>query len=415
MDKLISCVGLFVLLGIAFAFCPAAHRRHINLRVVIFGVALQLIFAVIILKTPVKAAFDWINVLVNVLLDFTLEGSKFVFGDLATSSKFGFIFAFQVLPTIIFFSSLMTVLYHMGVMQVIINWLSKIMTKTMQISGAESLSNAANIFLGQTEAPLLIKPYVSTMTRSELLAIMVGGMANTAGGILAAYVGMLRAGFPDIAGHLVAASVMSAPASFAIAKLMIPETEESMTGGSEVKITVEKIDANMIDAAARGASEGLTLALNVAAMLVAFIALIAMLNGGFKWVGGMVGLPWLSLEVIFGYCFAPIAWLMGVPAQDALSIGTLLGQKTVLNEFVAYSNLGKIVTESPELLSQRSIVIASYALSGFANFSSIAIQIGGIGSMAPERRGDLANLGLKAMIGGTLASFMTATIAGILI
>lgn len=415
MEKIISFIGLLMMLGIAWLLCKPAQRKYINLRIVVAGSLMQILFAVLILHTPVKKLFDWANTAIGTLLNFTLDGSKFVFGSLVDTSKHGMIFAFGVLPTIIFFSSLMTVLYHLGIMQVIINAIAKLMSKTMKTSGAETLSAAANIFVGQTEAPLVIKPFVERMTRSELMAVMVGGMATVAGGVMAAYVGMLREHFPDIAGHLLAASVMSAPAALVMAKIMVPETETPETAGADTKLEIERIDANVIDAAARGAGEGLQLALNVASMLLAFIALIAMVNFGVKILGGWIGFPQLSLELIFGYLFAPLAFIMGVPWQDALSVGTLLGQKTIINEFVAYANLSEIVKPGGIELQHRSMVIATYALCGFSNLSSIAIQIGGIGGIAPSRRSDLARLGIRAVIAGSLACFMTATIAGMLL
>jgi CNT family concentrative nucleoside transporter len=338
----------------------------------------------------------------------------------------GAFFAFNVLPTIVFFSSLMTMLYYFGVMQAVVKGIAWVMMRTMGTSGAETLSAAGNIFLGQTEAPLLIKPYVAGMTMSELMAVMTGGFATVAGGVMAAFVGMLIFYFPDIAGHLMAASVMSAPAALVFAKIMYPETEEPATRGS-LKVAVEKIDANVIDAAARGAGEGLHLAMNVGAMLLAFIALIALLNALIGWIGGVTNLTdvfqsigWLgpaqalSLDSILGWIFAPLAWLMGVPWADAPEIGSLLGMKTAVNEFFAYLQLSAMLA-GDNTLSPRSVVIATYALCGFANFSSIAIQIGGIGGIAPSRRSDLARIGLRAMVAGSLAAFMTATIAGILI
>jgi concentrative nucleoside transporter, CNT family len=331
-----------------------------------------------------------------------------------------------VLPTIIFFSSLMTVLYHLGVMQLIVKGAAWVMMRTMKTSGAETLSAAGNIFVGQTEAPLMIKPFVGRMTMSELMAVMTGGFATVAGGVMAAYVGMLVAFFPDIAGHLIAASVMSAPAALAVAKLMYPEKEEPVTRGT-LKVEVESSDANVIDAAARGAGEGLTLALNVGAMLLAFIALIALLNALLGWTSDTVGLTalmqhqgWiaadarLTIEMILGWVFAPVAWVMGVPWHDATTVGTLLGVKTALNEFVAYLQFSSLLGAG-EPLSPRSIVITTYALAGFANFSSIAIQIGGIGGIAPTRRSDLSRIGLRAMVGGTLAAFLTGTIAGMVL
>ena len=415
MDKLVGILGLFVMLGIAFLFCKPEHRKSINLRVVIGGILLQLTFALLILKTPVKILFTYANDAVNALLGFTNKGSGFIFGSMMDMSGNGFIFAVQVLPTIIFFSSLMTVLYYLGVMQFIVNIVAKVMVKTLKTSGSETLSAAANIFVGQTEAPLVIKPFVEKMTQSELMAIMVGGMATVAGGVMASYVGLLKNDIPTIAGHLMAASVMSAPAALVIAKIMVPETEESETAGESVELANEKLDANVIDAAARGAGEGLTLALNVAAMLLAFIALIAMLNGLIGVIGGVIGIEALSLEKIFGWIFAPLAFLMGVPWEDCTKIGALLGEKTMINEFVAYSHLAEMVKPgSAEVLSEKSEIIATYALCGFSNLSSIAIQIGGIGGIAPNRRGDLARLGIRAVIGGSLACFMTATIAGLL-
>jgi concentrative nucleoside transporter, CNT family len=308
---------------------------------------------------------------------------------------------------------LMTLLYYLGVMQLVVRGFAWIMVRTMGTSGSESLSAAGNVFVGQTEAPLLVKPFVKTMTMSELHAVMTGGFATVAGGVMAAYVGMLIAFFPDIAGHLIAASVMSAPAALAVSKIMYPETEESVTRGS-IRIEMERPDANAIDAAARGASEGLYLALNVGAMLLAFIALLALLNGVLGYLGGWIGYPALSIQLFLGWLGAPLAWLMGTPWQDAVAVGVLIGEKTALNEFVAYLHLAQMLQEGQEL-SARAVVIATYALAGFANFSSIAIQIGGIGGLAPERRSDLSRLGLRAMVGGTLAAFMTASVVGMLI
>jgi CNT family concentrative nucleoside transporter len=325
----------------------------------------------------------------------------------------GAYFAFSVLPTIIFFSSLMTVLYYLRVMQTVVKAFAWIMQRTMGTSGAETLSASGNIFLGQTEAPLMIRPFVEKMTMSELHCVMTGGFATVAGGVMAAYVGMLLPYFPEIAGHLLAASVMSAPAAIVISKVMYPETEEPETRGT-LKADVPSPDVNVIDAATRGAGEGLTLALNVGAMLLAFIALIAMINAGFGWVGSVFGYDGLSLELVSGWIMAPVAWIMGVPWHDSVAIGSLLGVKTIINEFVAYLQLATSLQRGIDL-EPRSIVIATYALCGFANFSSIAIQIGGIGGMAPSRRSDLSRIGIRAMIAGTLASFMTATIAGALL
>jgi CNT family concentrative nucleoside transporter len=321
-------------------------------------------------------------------------------------------FAFWILPTIVFFSSMTSVLYHWGVLQRVVKGIAWVMSKTMGTSGAESLSAAANIFVGQTEAPLLIKPYVKDMTKSELHAVMTGGFATVAGGVMAAYVSFLK-DIPGIAGHLVTASILSAPAALAISKVMFPETEESKTAGGDVAISVEKPSRNVIEAAAQGAAEGVKLAINVAGMLIAFVAIVAMAD----WALGLVpfmGEP-LSMARILGWIFSPIAFIMGVPWAEAPIIGRLLGEKIVLTEFIAYINLGGIIASPDVAISERSAIIASYALCGFANFASIGIQLGGIGGLAPERMGDLAELGLRAMIGGSLAAFMTGTIAGILI
>lgn len=406
MERVMSLVGLMVMIAIAYGF--STSRKNIKWKTVIIGIALQLVFGLLILKTPYgRDVFEGAKDAFNAILAYTMEGSAFLFGDLTKPEKVGWIFATMVLPTIIFMSSLMSVLYHVGFMQKIVEWTAKIMMKTMGTSGAESLSAAANIFVGQTEAPLVVKPFVDTMTKSELMALMTGGMATVAGGVLAAYVGL-----GVDAGHLLAASVMSAPAALAIAKLMVPETEVSQTEGV-VNVDLPKTHANLIDAAAAGAGEGLTLALNVGAMLLAFIALVAMFNGMLGLVGGWVGFPQLSFELIVGYLFAPFAFLMGVPWDDCIQVGVMLGKKTVLNEFVAYLDLQAAIQAGT--ISERSITIATYALCGFANFSSIAIQLGGIGGIAPSRRQDLAKLGMQALIGGTLACFMTACIAGLLI
>lgn len=403
MERMISVVGLLSMVLIAFLLSD--DRKRINWRTVGSGIVLQIIFGLIILKTDVGlSVFEGARQFFAGILNFTNEGSNFVFGSLNDASKVGFVFAFMVLPTIIFMSALMSVLYHIGLMQIVIKFTAKIMVKVMGTSGAESLAAAANIFAGQTEAPLVVKPFVGKMTKSELMALMTGGMATVAGGVLAAYVGL---GID--AGHLLAASVMSAPAALVCAKLMVPETEKSLSDG-EIKMSFERNSANIIDAAATGAGEGLQLALNVGSMLLAFIALIAMFNGLLSFVGGFFNFSDLSLELISGYVFAPVAFLMGVPWSEAMAVGSLLGKKLVINEFVAYLDLQKQLST----LSPKSVVISTYALCGFANFSSIAIQLGGIGSIAPERRADLAKLGVKCLIGGTLACFMTASIAGFL-
>ena len=383
------------------AWSISSDRKRMNFRLIFSGVAIQFIFGLLILKTaPGEMLFRGARVTVAKIIGFSDAGAEFVFGP-AFKDHF---FAFSVLPTIIFVSAVMALLFHLGFMQLIVKGIAKVMVLVMDTSGSESLAAAANIFIGQTEAPLVIKPYIGTMTNSELMAMMTSGMATVAGGVMAAY-----AGLGADAGHLLAASIMSAPASLVIAKIIIPEKEVSPTKGV-VKLDIPKKDANMLDAACRGASEGMKLALNVAAMLIAFIAIIQLLNWGFEFFP-KVGGAHLSLQRILGWVFSPIAWLLGVEWKDALTVGSLLGQKTILNEFIAYTDLIKL----KDTISPRSFTIATYALCGFANFSSIAIQIGGIGSLVPSRRKDFAKLGLKAMIGGTLAAFMTAAIAAMLI
>ena len=433
LERLRSVLGLLALTGIAWLM--SVDRARVAWRVVAWGISLQLLFALFILKTPVGVSiFETMNVVIVALLGFTVDGARFLFGNLVYNTvpvgagdpgqgaftempgmvaNTGGFFAFNVLPTIIFFSSLMTILYHLGIMQLAVKGVAWVMQRTMKTSGAETLSAAGNIFVGQTEAPLLIKPFVERMTMSELMAVMTAGFATVAGGVMAAYVGMLLLYFPDIAGHLMAASVMSAPAALVVAKLMVPETETAETAG-RLDFSVERPDVNVIDAAARGASEGLYLALNVGALLLAFVALIYMFNGMLGWVGGLAGLEGLTLEAILGWVLAPLAWLMGVPWADAPQIASLMGVKTVLNEFFAYIQLAGVLGGEHDL-QPRSIIIATYALAGFANFSSIAIQLGGIGGIAPSRRHDLSRLGLRAMIGGSIAAFMTATVAGMIL
>ncbi|MNK30481.1 Nucleoside permease NupX [compost metagenome] len=405
MHKLIGIVGIAAILAIAFAL--STNRKAIKPRVILWGLGMQLTLAVFILKVPLgHKIFDALGAGVSKILDFTKVGSSFVFGDLVTKmDSFGFIFAFQVLPAIVFVGSLMGIAYYLGVMQFIVNAVAKIMVKTMGTSGAESLSAVGTVFVGQSEAPLLIKPYIPDMTKSELMAIMTGGMATIAGSVMAAYIGMLGA---DWAPHLLAASIMGAPAGLVMAKIMVPETEEPKTAGG-VSLSTERTESSIIEAAAKGAGDGMHLAFIVGAMLLAFISLIALLNAGF-------GLMNTSLEQILGFVFAPLAFLMGVPWQDAATVGSLMGQKIVLNEFVAYSHLSNILNAKVAgvTLTAQSATIATYALCGFANFSSIAINIGCIGGIAPSRRGELAQLGLRAMVGGALASCMTATIAGLL-
>jgi CNT family concentrative nucleoside transporter len=431
-ERLVGVLGIAVMIGLAVLI--SYDRKRIDWRLVASGLALQTLFGVIVLKTAAgRAFFDQIGRLVTGLLGFQEQGARFVFGNLVQSTvpvgvpgpngaldtsagyiaETGSYFAFNVLPTIIFFSALMSVLYYLNVMQVVVKGIAWVMQKTLRTSGAETLSASGNIFLGQTEAPLLIKPFVRTMTQSELVTVMVGGFATVAGGVLAAYVGMLRGTFPDIAGHLLAASVMNAPAGLFLSKIILPETGTPVTKGT-LRMEVEKTDGSVIEAAASGAGQGMQLALNVGAMLMAFVALVALLNFGLGWLGGLVGHPETSLQFLLGQVLRPLAWVMGVPWQDTAYVGGLIGVKTALNEFVAYAqfagDLGRGVALEP-----RSTVILTYALLGFANFSSIAIQIGGIGGLAPERRSEIARFGLRAMIGGNLAAFISASLAGMLI
>mgnify|MGYP000670750877 CR=1 FL=1 len=550
MQNLISFVGMFVLIGLAWLF--SENRKRFPWRVVIWGLALQLTFGYLVLSwEPGKRVFQKLNEVFTALLSFSTEGAKFVFASLGstgggslqdfltrvgressdpavqaavnTGTVPGFSFAFQVLPTIIFFSALLSILYYLGIMQKVVVLFAKIMSKTMRVSGAESLSNSANIFVGQTEAPLVVAPYIEKMTRSELMAIMVGGFSNTAGGVLGAYVMMLQGYFPEIAGHLITASLLSAPAAFIFAKVLVPETEEPLTRG-EVKMDVKVQDANILDAISNGTTVGWQLAINVGAMLISFVALAALLNYGFAWFGGyfrddagilqfdfmllfaaaallymdkfrpvsedrgwyllalvvlaslaggalfgpavasavgFVGIfAWLplflrsgedrgfgkagyivlgvialmanvgyfgfgpmddttelSMQLVLGWLHWPVAFIMGVPYQDCLAVGKLLGEKLVLTEFVAYLDLadllGKATRGEVPMLEGRSIVILTYALCGFANFASIGIQIGGMSPLAPSRRQDIARLGFKSMVGGALATFMIACVAGV--
>ncbi|KFN51814.1 nucleoside transporter NupC, partial [Arenimonas malthae CC-JY-1] len=408
--------GLAVLIGIAWLF--SNNKGAVDWRLVLTGITLQIGFAALVLLVPGgREVFDWLGHGFVKILEFVSAGSNFIFGSLMDTSKFGFIFAFQVLPTIIFFAALMGVMYHLGVMQAIVRAMAWAITKVMKVSGAETTSVCASVFIGQTEAPLTVRPYIPRMTESELITMMIGGMAHIAGGVLAAYVGMLGGGDPEqqafYAKHLLAASIMAAPATLVVAKLLIPETGTPLTRGT-VKMEVEKTSSNIIDAAAAGAADGLRLALNIGAMLLAFIALIALINAPLTWLGDVTGVAAMlgkptDLATIFGYVLAPIAWVIGVPWQDANTVGSLIGQKIVINEFVAYLQLADIVNGRVDgvELTEKGRLIATYALCGFANFSSIAIQIGGIGGLAPERRQDLAKFGLRAVLGGTLATFMT--------
>ena len=405
MERLIGIAGILVLLCIALAM--SNNRKAISWQLVTWGLGIQILFAIIILKTPVGVPFfGAIDIGIKNLLSFSDAGSDFLF----KSFRYGVVedplmnFAFRILPTLIFFSSLIAVLYHLGIMQFVVKWIARVMQKSMGTSGSETLCVSGNIFVGQTEAPLLVRPFILKMTKSELMAVMVGGFATVAGGVMAMYVSMLG-NIPGIAGHLLAASIMSAPAALVIAKIIYPETEASDTFG-DLKIALDKKDDNIMEALSRGATNGMKLAANVAAMLVAFVAIIAMVNA-------ILGLIDLSLQQILGWIFSPLAWVMGVPWNEAGIIGSLMGEKLVLTELIAFGDLSELMTTNS--ISDRSAIIASYALCGFANFASVGIQLGGIGAIAPERRKDLAKLGLKAMFGGALASWLTATIAGMLI
>ena len=406
MGNLTGVIGVIVLLGIAYAL--SNNRKLINRNIIGWGLGLQIIFAFIILKTPFgKSMFSHLNIIIVKLISFANAGSDFLFKSFIPEVGYHLAmvnFAFRALPVIIFFSSLIAVTYHFGIIQFIIKKIAFIMEKTMKTSGAETLSVSANIFVGETEAPMLIRPFISTMTKSELMTVMVGGFATVAGSVMALYVSWLS-DIPDIAGHLLAASVMSAPAALMIAKIIYPETEKPQTISSK-NIKVETTDTNAMDAIGRGATDGMKLAANVAAMLIAFISMVAMVNF-------ILGYLSTSLQEILGFIFRPIAWTMGIPWDEAKIIGILMGEKIVLTELIAFGDLSNFIKQN--LISERSSIIASYALCGFANFGSIGIQLGGIGAMAPERRNDLSNLVMKAMIGGTLASWLTASIAGILI
>ncbi len=439
-------LGIILILGIAFLL--SNNKKRVDWKLVAGGTGLQIIFAVLVIKGDAlrsffpplgwpKDFFSWISSFFVILLDFTLEGSQFIFGQLGYTPErgggFGVIFAFHILPTIIFFASLMSILYYLGIMQRVVQAMAWVMAKVMGTSGAESLSCSANIFVGQTEAPLMIKPFIKGMTNSEILTVMVGGMATIAGGVMAAYIQILGQSYAStlnipldqakqvFATHLLGASVMAAPAALVISKIMFPETGVPETKGS-VKVKIEKNASNVVEAATVGAGDGLTLALNVGAMLIAFIALIAFINYLLQGLGNITG--WnnslraaygqpLNFQLLIGIVLQYIAIGIGVPWNDALHFGSLIGTKVVLNEFVAYLELGKMI-EAKTLISQKAIFMATYALCGFANFSSIAIQIGGIGPLAPERKSDIARLGIKAVTGGVLATLATATLAGIL-
>jgi len=406
MGKFTGIIGIFTILGIAYLL--SNNKKNINYKLISWGLSIQVVFALLILKSPIgKPVFSYLDKIIRKLISFSDAGSDFLFKSFIPDVGFhvGLInFAFKALPTIIFFSGLMAVMYHLGIIQFIVKWIAKMMQKTMGTSGSETLSVSANIFVGQTEAPLMVKPFINNMTKSEMSAVMTGGFATAAGGVLALYV-MWLGDIPGIAGHLLAASVMSAPAALLISKIIYPETENSETMG-DLKVEIEQKDVNSLDALGRGATEGLMLAANVAAMLVAFVSVVAMFNYLLSFCG-------TSLQEIMGLFFKPLAWTMGVPWNEAQIMGTLMGEKLALTELIAYDDLRTYILNNE--ISSRTAIIASYALCGFANFGSIGIQIGGLGSIAPKRRKDLARLAFKAMIGGALASWLTATIAGILI
>jgi CNT family concentrative nucleoside transporter len=421
-------LGLSVMLGVCYGL--SANRKGINWRLVGGGIGLQFMLAILVLKIPLfEHILQAISLFFVEILNFSAEGAKFIFGDLTTdANNYGAVFAFRVVPSIIFFSAFTSVLYYLGILQKFVLVFAWVMNKTMRLSGAESLAAAANVFIGQTEAPLVVKPYVAKMTRSEILALMTGGMATIAGAVMVAFIGFLggedKAMQAEFGKHLLTASILSAPAALVCAKMLLPETEKV---SENLDIEGDRMGVNLFDAATGGTTQGITLAFNVAAMLMVFIAFVAMVNFVLiNWVGSWTGLnDWVagqfpgqfeafSLEFLFGLVFAPVAWLIGVDWGSCMQIGRLLGEKLVLNEFVAYANLGVLQSEGV-LTDQRAIIIATYALCGFANFSSMGIQIGGIGAIAPEQRPTLSRLALKSLIGGTIACLMTATIAGIFI
>ena len=405
MNQFTGIIGMGVLLGIAYIL--SENKKAINYRTISWGLGLQFIFAILILKTPIgRPLFSYVDKIINRLIGFADKGSEFVFGSQAENVGFHPAFesvAFRLLPTIIFFSALISILYHYGIIQFVIKFFSRLMEKTMRTSGAETLSVSANIFVGQTEAPLMIRPYVGGMTKSELVAVMVGGFATAAGGVLAIYAKWLD-GIPGIAGHLMSASVMSAPAALVIAKIIYPETKKTQSIRSEIKSNQTTINA--MDALGTGTVVGLKLAVNVGAMLISFISIIALLNYFLAIFG-------FSIESVLGLIFSPLAWTMGIPWSECGAVGSLMGKKIVFTEFVAFSDL-KLLIDNQQI-SEKAAIISSYALCGFANFGSIGIQLGGIGGIAPERRKDIAQLISKAMVGGALASWLTATLAGILL
>lgn len=403
--RLVGLLGLVAIVGMAIAL--SRQRRAISWRTVAWGLGLQAVFAVFVLLVPLgRRLFAALGNAVTAILGFSYVGSEFVFGEIGKqNSSLGVVFAFQVLPAIIFVSALFAIMYYLGIMQLVVRAFAVVMNRVMGASGAESLNVAASIFMGQTEAPLTIRPFLPTMTRSELMTVMTAGMAHVSGSIMAAYIA-----FGIEARHLLTAVIMTAPGTIMMAKILEPETETPLTLGG-VKADIPRTDVNVVDAAARGTVEGLHLMLNVIAMLVSFIALVALVNGGFSWIHSYAEWFPANIQTVLGWVFSPIAWLMGVPWQDAGAVGALLGERMVLNEFIAYKDLGEI----KDTISPVSFTIATFALCGFANISSVGIQIGGIGALAPERKHDLARLGFRAMIAGTLANFVSATLAGLLL
>ena len=409
IDRLMGLIGVAAMVGLAVAL--SYDRRRINWRLVASGIALQVIVGILVLKTGVgRALFDQLGTGFTQLIGFAREGARLVFGDLVDHPAF---LAFSVLPAVIFFSSLMSVLYHLGLMQIVVKAIAWVMQKSLHTSGAETLSAAGNIFLGQIEAPLLVKPFVRDFTPSELFTVMVGGFATCGGGIMVAYIAMLSGLFPNIAAHLITASVMNAPAGLYLSKIMLPETGAPLSRASP-GIRLQKSESGVIEAAASGALQGVQLAINIAAVLIAFVALVALLNALLGWVGGFWGQPSLSLQWVLGELLRPVAWVLGVPWQDTAYVGGLIGLKATINDFVAYAAFAKDLGAGV-VLAPRSAVILTYALLGFANFGSIAIQIGGIGGLAPERRSEIARYGLRAMIAGNLAAFTSAALAGMLL
>ncbi len=421
--------GIGMVFVIVLAFLFSSNRKAISWKTVGIGLGVQLLLAFGILRISfIQKAFEWVGNIFISILDFTNAGSTFLFGNLMNSETYGFIFVFQILPTIIFFSALTSLFFYLGIIQFVVKVLAKLMTRLLNISGAESLSVIGNIFLGQTEAPLMIKAYLEKMNRSEILLVMIGGMATVAGGVLAAYIGFLGGDDPvlrlQFAKHLLAASVMAAPGAIVISKILYPQTEKINTN---VSVSLDKIGSNVLDAIANGTSEGIKLAANIGAMLLVFVALIAMLNGIFAWIGEVSTLnAWisenspyenLSLEAILGTIFAPLMWLMGVPSIDILPMGQLLGVKLAASEFIGYIQLAELKNPASAIhfTYEKSIIMATYMLCGFANFASIGIQIGGIGSLAPGQRKLLSEFGIRALVGGTLASIMSAVIAGMII